>query len=84
MNSEMYVTANDCYGSETRVTLSLALSVSLSVSLSPSLSPRWGADKGLEGFDIPIKLSKAAELWLTQQQFMTTDFPHKIRLQNTA
>lgn len=72
MNSEMYVTANDCYGSGARATLSLTLSRSLSLSISLSL--RWGAEEGLEGFDIQIKLSKTAELWRTQWQLMTADF----------
>lgn len=56
MNSEMYVTGNDCYGSGARARISLTLSPFL-------VSLRWCADGGLEGSGICIKPSKTGELW---------------------
>lgn len=65
MNSEMYVTGNDCYGSEARAIFSLSLLLCISL--------RWCNDQGLEGSDMHIKMSKRGEVWSTCWQFMMTD-----------
>lgn len=57
MNSEMYVTGNDCYGSGGRAILMLSL-FPLSLSLLSCISLRWCADRVLEGSDMNIKPSR--------------------------
>lgn len=55
MNSEMYVTGNDCYGSGARAISSLTLL--LLVSLLDDVQ-----SEGIQGLEIHIKASKMLEL----------------------
>ena len=64
MNSEMYVTGDDCYGSEAgaAVSLSVYLCLSLSVSLSISLSLSLSLSHSLILFQMMSRL-RARGLW---------------------
>lgn len=64
MNSEMYVTGNDCYGSGARaifsLTLSLPLSLAPTTTPAPSFSVTFSGDVLMEGSST---LTKRSLLW---------------------